>query len=57
MGCGWSRQTADSGWLAGNQHHACKALVERLAGGFIVLGRVPVILAMLAAFLAWVVTR
>jgi hypothetical protein len=42
---------------AGNRHHARKAFVERWTGRFIALGRVLVIVALLAAFLAWVLTR
>ncbi len=36
---------------AGNRHHARKAAAERIAGGWIVLGRILAALALLALFL------
>lgn len=42
---------------AGDRHHARKAVVERVAGGTIGLGRVLVVLALLGLALIWVLTR
>lgn len=42
---------------AGTRHHAHKAVAERIAGGSISLGRVLIILALLALALLWVVNR
>ena len=40
--------------VAGNRHHARKAVAERLAGGSIAVGRFLAILAVLAVLLAWI---
>lgn len=42
---------------AGDRHHGRKAVVERVAGGAIGLGRVLVVLAVLGLFLLWVLSR
>jgi len=42
---------------AGTIHHARKALVERLAGGFIAFGRILILLAILAMALMWWLRR
>jgi hypothetical protein len=42
---------------AGNRHHARKALVERLAGGAIVIGRLLAVLAILGLLLLLVFSR
>jgi hypothetical protein len=42
---------------AGDRHHARKAVAEREAGAPIALGRVLLVLAVLAALLLWVFTR
>lgn len=41
---------------AGRRHHTAKAIAERLAGGAIAIGRILVILAILALVI-WVATR
>ncbi len=41
---------------AGTRHHSAKAVAERLAGAAIVIGRILVVLAILAV-LMWMVSR
>jgi len=42
---------------AGERHHARKAVAERVAGGFVGIGRLVVVLAVLALLLLWVLSR
>ena len=42
---------------AGERHHAGKAAAERVAGGFIGIGRLVAVLAVLALLLLWVFSR
>ena len=42
---------------AGTRHHAHKAVAEQVAGGSIALGRILVILALLALVVLWAVSR
>jgi hypothetical protein len=42
---------------AGTRHHAHKATAERVAGGSIALGRVLILVALLALALLWAVAR
>lgn len=42
---------------AGTQHHARKAVVERVAGGSLAIGRLLVALAMLGLLVLWVLSR
>jgi hypothetical protein len=42
---------------AGTRHHAHKATAERVAGGSIALGRILIIVALLALALLWALNR
>ncbi len=42
---------------AGERHHAGKAAAERVAGGFIGIGRLVAVLAVVALLLLWVLSR
>jgi hypothetical protein len=42
---------------AGTRHHTRKAAVERVAGGALGLGRVLLVLAVMALLLLWVLSR
>ena len=42
---------------AGDQHHAGKAVAERIAGGSMGIGRVLVILAVLVLLVLWMLSR
>jgi len=42
---------------AGERHHGRKAAAERMAGGFIGVGRLVAVLAVLALLLLWVLSR
>ena len=42
---------------AGERHHARKAVAERVAGGFVGIGRLVVVLAVLVLLLLWVLSR
>ena len=42
---------------AGGRHHERKAAAERVAGGFIGIGRLVAVLAVVALLLLWVICR
>jgi hypothetical protein len=42
---------------SGDRHHAGKAMAERVAGGFIGIGRLVAVLAVLVLILLWVFAR
>jgi hypothetical protein len=42
---------------SGDRHHAAKAMAERVAGGFIGIGRLVAVLAVLVLILLWVFAR
>ncbi len=41
----------------GERHHERKAVAERIAGGFIGIGRLVAVLAVLAMLLLWALSR